>query len=322
MKSLKKIELHLHLEGAAPPDFVRGLADQRGLAIPDIFDENGNYAWRDFSHFLKVYEAATDLIRTPEDYAKLVSTVLEQEAEHGAIYVELFVSPEFCGGGDVSAWREYLAAMTEAAASLRAQGVDSRGIVTPIRHFGAERSRKTAICAAETTGDWITGFGLAGAEGIGAATDFAWAFDCAREAGLGLTCHAGEWAGPASVREALELGVTRIGHGVRAIEDPLLVSELAERGITLEVCPGSNVSLGLYPTFSAHPIAELADAGCRVTISTDDPPFFHTDLTHEYDRLSDAFGWADPDFKQMNNWAAEAAFCDDTTRKNLIAALD
>lgn len=315
------IELHLHLEGAAPPAFIRGLAARKGVDLGGIFDARGHYAYRDFPEFLRVYEAATSVIQTPRDYADLLAVVLEQAAENGAIYAELFVSPAFCGGGDLAAWRDYLAAMTEAAARMRAQGIDSRGIVTAIRHFGPDRARASAICAAETAGGWIAGFGMGGDETIGKATDFAWSFDCAREAGLGLTCHAGEWGGPDSVRQALALGCTRIGHGVRAVGDAALMRELADRGTVLEVCPGSNIALGLYPDWPAHPIARLADAGVKVTVSTDDPPFFHTSLRHEYDRLADAFGWSDPEFAELNRIALDAAFCDAATRETLAARL-
>ncbi|MFV0385163.1 adenosine deaminase [Paracoccus sp. (in: a-proteobacteria)] len=314
---MKKIELHLHLEGAAPPAFIRGLALEKGLDPGRIFDAHGNYAYSGFADFLRVYEAATGTLTTPQDYARLLAEVLERSAENGVIYTELFVSPEFCGGGDLSAWRDYLAAMTEVADRMRAQGIDSRGIVTCIRHFGPERARRSAICAAETSGGWITGFGMGGAEDVGQATDFGWSFDCAREAGLGLTCHAGEWGGFDSIRQALDLGVSRIGHGVRAIENPELVCDLARRGIVLEVCPGSNIALGLWRDWQAHPIATLVDAGVKVTVSTDDPPFFHTTMQHEYDRLADAFGWGDTEFAQINLWAAEAAFCDAATRDRL-----
>lgn len=323
---IPKLELHLHLEGAADPGFVRGLAQRKGRGLPPIFDEAGAYRFDGFNGFLKTYEAATALIETPADYAALVRHVLENAGEQGAIYVELFVSPEFCGGADLAAWRDYLAAMEEAAASMRRDGVDSRAILTCIRHLGPERARRSALCAAETGAAdgtaWVAGFGMGGAEGMGKATDFAWSFDCAREAGLGLTCHAGEWAGPDSIREALALGVSRIGHGVRAVEDAALVRDLAARGTLLEVCPGSNLALGLYPDMAAHPVARLLDGGCRVCISTDDPPFFATDLGREYDRLADAFGWGEAEFLQMNLWAAEGAFCDAATRTALIQRLE
>ncbi|MBU3030478.1 adenosine deaminase [Paracoccus marinaquae] len=314
---MKKIELHLHLEGAAPPGFIRGLAAEKGVDLSGIFDARGHYAYSGFDHFLRVYEAATGVLETPRDYARLLAEVLERSAEEGVIYTELFVSPEFCGGGDLAAWRDYLAAMAEVAARMRGQGIDSRGLVTCIRHFGPDRARASARCAAETAGDWITGFGMGGAEAMGRATDFAWSFDCAREAGLGLTCHAGEWGGPDSIRQALSLGVSRLGHGVRAIDDPALIRDLAEAGTVLEVCPGSNIALGIWPDWPAHPIARLAEAGVKVTVSTDDPPFFHTSMRREYDRLAEAFGWGETEFRQINLWAAEAAFCDADTRARL-----
>ncbi|WP_154493917.1 MULTISPECIES: adenosine deaminase [unclassified Paracoccus (in: Bacteria)] len=314
---MKKIELHLHIEGAAPPGFIRALAAEKHLDLGRIFDAQGNYAYRDFPEFLRIYEAATSVLTSPQDYARLLAEVLEQCASHGAIHVELFVSPEFCGGADLFAWRDYLAAMQEVADKAAGQGISSRAILTAIRHFGPERARKTAICAAETMGDWVTGLGIGGAEDAGDLADFAWSFDCAREAGLGLTAHAGEWRGPDSIRDALALGVTRIGHGIRAIEDPALVSELAQRGITLEVCPGSNVALGVVSGWAAHPIASLADAGVRVTVSTDDPPFFRTNLSQEYQMLAETFGWAEAEFRQMNLWAVDAAFCDETTKDRL-----
>lgn len=314
---MKKIELHLHLEGAAPAPFIRSLAAEKHLDLSRAFDADGHYAYRDFSEFLRVYEAATSVLQTPQDFARLLAEVLERSAEQGVVYTELFVSPEFCGGAELSAWRDYLAAMTEVAARMRVQGIDSRGIVTAIRHFGPDRARKSAICAAETAGEWITGFGMGGAETTGRATDYAWSFDCAREAGLGLTCHAGEWGGPESIRDALALGVSRIGHGVRAIEDPALVRDLAARETVLEICPGSNIALGLWPDWAAHPIARLVDAGVKLTVSTDDPPFFHTTMRHEYARLADAFGWGEQEFMQMNRWAIDAAFCDEETRARL-----
>ena len=315
--TMKKIELHLHLEGAAPPAFIRGLAAEKHQDLSGIFDAEGHYAYRDFRDFLRVYEAAASVLHGPRDYARLLEEVLANCAEQGVIHAELFVSPEFCGGADLHAWKDHLAAMEEVAQRMEGQGISSRAIVTPIRHFGPEQARKSAICAAETSGGWVTGLGLGGAEDVGKPQDFAWSYDCAREAGLGLTIHAGEWCGPQSIRDALTLGVTRIGHGVRAIEDPALVRDLAERQVTLECCPGSNIALGIYRDWPDHPIARLADAGVRVTVSTDDPPFFHTDLMREYDRLAQAFGWAEAEFTQMNLWAVDAAFCNDSTKTRL-----
>ncbi|AWX93815.1 adenosine deaminase [Paracoccus mutanolyticus] len=317
MKSLKKVELHLHIEGAAPPAFVRGLAAEKGHDLSGVFDHRGQYRLRRFKDFLKVYDAISGVMETPADYARLLSAVLSECGEQGVVYAELFVSPEFCGGGDLSAWRDYLGAMEEVARTYALSGVESRAILTCIRHLGPDRAKRTAICAAETGGGWVAGLGLAGAEDVGEARDYAWAFDCAREAQLGLTAHAGEFCGPDSIRGALELGVSRIGHGIRAIEDPALVRYLADKGVTLEVCPGSNIALQVVRDWQTHPIARLADASVRVTVSTDDPPFFQTSLSREYDRLAETFGWGESEFRQMNLWAVEAAFCDEDTRTRL-----
>lgn len=321
---LPKVELHLHLEGAAPPAFIRGLAREKHMDIAGIFDADGNYAFTDFWQFLKVYEAATETLKTPEDYQRLTLAVLEQSAASGVVYTETFLSPDFCGGRDLIAWREYLHAMQEAADQAeRDMGITLRGIITCIRHFGPDKARETARVAAETAGDWIVGFGIAGDEKICKPKDFSYAFDVAREAGLRLTAHAGEWGGPESVRDALlALRPERIGHGVRAIEDLALVDELAERGIVLEVCPGSNIALGLYKGWREHPISDLHRRGVKVTISTDDPPFFHTTMAREYDRLNAAFEWDEGMFQSIARASLDAAFCDADTRARILTLLE
>ncbi|OYU17761.1 MAG: adenosine deaminase [Rhodobacteraceae bacterium PARR1] len=320
---MPKVELHLHLEGAAPPAFIRGLAKEKKIDIAGIFDADGNYSYTDFWHFLKVYEAATSVLTKPEDYHRLTLAVLEESAKSGVVYSETFLSPDFCGGRDIGAWREYLAAMREAADQAERQmGISLRGIITCIRHFGPDKARETARCAADTAGDWIVGFGIAGDEKIGKPKDFRWSFDCAREAGLRLTAHAGEWGGPESVRDAIrDLEVERIGHGVRAIEDLSLVDEIAEKGIVLEVCPGSNIALGIYPGWRKHPISELHRRGVKVTISTDDPPFFHTTMAREYELLNRAFDWDDGMFRDIARASLDAAFCDADTKARIAKTL-
>lgn len=322
--AMPKVELHLHLEGAAPPAFIRGIAQEKNTDLSRIFDENGAYAYRDFTEFLRVYEAATSVLQSPEDYHRLTRAVLAESAASGVVYSEAFLSPDFCGGRDVGAWREYLAALQEAAAEAeRDDGIILRGIVTCIRHFGPEKAKETALCAAETAGDWIVGFGIAGDENIGEPEDFLWSFDMAREAGLRLTAHTGEWRGPKDIAKTIDvLRVERIGHGVRAIDDLALVDRLAEDGVVLEVCPGSNIALGIYPDWRAHPIARLHERGVKVTISTDDPPFFHTTMNHEFDRLADAFGWDEAELMAINRNAAEAAFCNEPTREKILKELE
>lgn len=321
---LPKVELHLHLEGAAPPAFIRGLARRKSMDISGIFAEDGGYAHSGFAHFLKVYEAATGVLTGPEDYHRLLLAVAEESAASGVVYSETFVSPDFCGGRDLHAWRDHVSALAEAADEAeRKMGVTFRAIVTPIRHFGPDKARQAALCAAETAGRFVVGFGLAGDETLGKPRDFAWSFDMAREAGLRLTCHAGEWGGPESIRDALrDLRVERIGHGVRAIEDLALVDDLAERGTVLELCPGSNIALGLYPGWRRHPIGELFHRGVKVTVSTDDPPFFRTTMAREYDRLAEAFDWDEGVFRQIARTSLDAAFCDPDTRARIAQLLE
>lgn len=321
---LPKIELHLHLEGAAPPAFIRQLAHEKRIDLSGIFKPDGSYDFRDFTHFLSVYEAACEVLKSPEDFRRLTLAILEESAANGVVYSEAFLTPDFCGGGDLQAWRDYLSAIQDAADEAeRKFNITLRGVVTCVRHFGPEQAKISARCAADTAGDWITGFGMGGNEAVGKQGDFEWAFDCAREAGLRLTTHAGEFGGPDSVRDAIrDLGVERVGHGVRAIEDPDVIREIIDRDITLEVCPGSNVVLGLYPDFTAHPIAQLRDAGVKVTVSTDDPPFFHTTMRREYEMLGEAFDWQAEDFTALNETALNAAFCDDDTRARVKKRLE
>ena len=323
-QSMPKVELHLHHEAAAPPAFIRALAKEKNIDISGIFDELGNYVYRDFDEFLKVYEAACLPLQSPEDFRRLTLAAMEEAASHGVIYAETFVSPDFCGGGDLLAWRDYLAAMADAGAQAeRDFGITLRTIVTCIRHFGPEQAKTAALCAAETKGDFLTGFGMAGGEMVGRPGDYAYSFDLAREAGLQLTCHAGEWGGPDMVADTIrDLKVARVGHGINAIKDLALVDEIAEQGIVLEVCPGSNVVLGAVPSWQAHPIEKLRERGVKVTVSTDDPPFFHTNMTYEFDMLAKTFGWNDDDFRALNKTAIDAAFCDNATRARITEKLE
>lgn len=322
-KSHPKAELHLHLEGAAPPAFIRGLAKEKNIDLSGIFTADGHYDYRDFDHFLQVYDAACTVLTGPEEFYRLTKAVLEESASHGVVYSECFISPDFCGGGDVAAWRDYLAAMEAAADEMEAEGITLRAIVTAVRHIGPEQSRQTAKCAVETMGRFLTGFGLAGAELMHTPADFAYAFDMAREAGLRLTAHAGEWGGADMVRATLDdLKVERIGHGIGAISDPDLIKRLVEENVTLEVCPGSNVVLRAVDGWASHPIAKLREAGVPVTVSTDDPPFFHTTMTDEFANLERHFGWGAAEFDEVNQNALRAAFCDDDTRASIAKRLE
>jgi adenosine deaminase len=322
-KTVPKVELHLHLEGAAPPDFIRRLGVEKNIDLTGLFDADGAYQYSGFAQFLAAYERACTVLQSPDDFRRLVRAVLAQSAAHNVIYTEIFIAPDFCGGGDAVAWDEFFSAMCEGAAEARAaHGIEARFISTCVRHFGSAKARVAATRSAEKAGDMLVGFGMGGNEGFGTAADYTSSFEQAAEAGLHLTTHAGEFDGPASVTRSLDhLRVARIGHGVRAVEDADLVHRLAAENITLEVNPGSNIALCVYPGWPQHPIDRLRAAGVPVTISTDDPPFFHTDMTHEYDMLQGVFGWGANDFRAVNEVALAAAFCDEKTKAKLLARL-
>ena len=238
-----------------------------------------------------MYEAATRELTEPMDFYRLTRAVLDQSEAHAVVYTEAFLSPDFCGYVELGPWREYLSAIQEAAQEAeKAHGIVMKGSVTCIRHFVPDKAKHAAFCAAETSGDFICGFGMGGAE---------------------------------SVRQAIfDLKVERLGHGVQVIEDSHLLDEVIARKIMLEVCPGSNVALGIYPDTHSHPIEKLRNLGVNILVSTDDPPFFHTDMTKEYTALSCAFGWGKEDFKALNKTALITAFCNNNTKDKLIKRLD
>jgi adenosine deaminase len=318
---LKKVELHCHLEGAAPPALTLAQARKYNIDISAHLSD-GVYVWHDFASFLTCYDKISEVYKTGEDYALLTETYLAELAGIGTIYSELIVSPDH--GKRIGLGADaYIEGVCEGIRRARAaSGIEARLIVTGERHFGPDSVIGAAEYAAQAQNPLITGFNLAGEERMGRVADYVRAFDIARDAGLGLTIHAGEVCGAFSVVDALDaVRPARIGHGVRAIEDADLVKRLADQGTVLEVCPGSNIALKVFPDFQSHPLRALKQAGVRVTISSDDPPFFHTSLEREYELASGVFGFSDAEIDEMTRTGLEAAFVDEATRKALLASL-
>ena len=320
---LPKAELHVHLEGTAPPELVRRIAARNGLAVPDgMLDRDGRFRYTDFLDFLRTYDLAASVIRTGEDYRDITYEYLCSCANAGALYVELTASPDHAALVGLSD-AEHLDGIARGIdAARRDTRIEGRILISAVRNFGVEQALRVARYAAGLPHPYVVGFSMAGDEANFPAADFAEAFSLAAEAGLGCTIHAGEWAGPESVRAALELPITRISHGVRAIEDPVLVDELAARAIVLECCPTSNVVLGVYPSFAEHPLPRLRDAGVRITLGSDDPPYFGASIEAEYEVCAEHLGFGESDLLEITETAISAAFCDDELRDALWARLD
>ncbi|RWP37204.1 MAG: adenosine deaminase [Mesorhizobium sp.] len=317
-----KAELHCHIEGAAAPELVIRQAQKYGKDTSPYI-QDGSFVWHDFSSFLAAYDFSSDLFRTEEDYARLADHYLTSLARDGAIYSEIFTSPDHAGKAGLSP-RAYTDALGEGMARAKAKtGIEGRMIVTGVRNAGVESIEQAARFAARCGHPLVTGFGVAGDERMGDLEDYVRAFEIAREAGLGITVHAGELMGWESVKAALDhIRPARIGHGVRAIENPDLVRRIADEGVVLECCPSSNIALKVIDSFADHPFPALLAAGCKVTLNSDDPPYFRTSLKREYDIAAEHFSMNDKALAAVTRTAIDAAFVDRKTKAMLLGRLD
>ena len=317
---LPKAELHVHLEGTATPELVQRLALRNGIPLPKrLLNEHGRFHYGDFLDFLRAYDLAASVIKTGEDYRDITYEYLCACGREGAIYVELTASPDHAQMMGMS-HAEHIGGIAQGIDDARQTcGIEGRIIISAVRNFGVERALAVASYAAQETHPYVVGFSMAGDEANFPIGDFAEAYAIAAAAGLGCTVHAGEWAGPDSVRAALALPVTRIDHGVRAVEDPALVDELAARRMVLNTCPTSNVVLGVFPGFDEHPLPQLRDAGVRLTLGSDDPPYFGATIGGEYQVCFERLGFSVEDLSAVTLTAIDAAFCDEELKAALRA---
>jgi adenosine deaminase len=321
--AIPKAELHVHLEGTADPALISRIARRNLMELPaGMLANEHEFDWSGFLHFLQTYDLAASVIRTPEDYRDVTFEYLAACAQEGAVYVELIASPDHATAVGLSD-EEHFDAIAQGIDDARERfGIEARIVATCLRNRGVEGAEEVAQRVVAARHPYVVGFNMAGDEAGFPPEPFARAFAIAADGGLGCTVHAGEHAGPESVRGAMDLpGITRISHGVRAIEDPSLVEELAERGLVLEVCPGSNIALGVYPSFEAHPLPALHAAGVRVTLGSDDPPYFATSIGREYEMAKDRMGFGEADLVGMTRTALDAAFADEAARADLLGRL-
>jgi adenosine deaminase len=312
-------ELHVHLEGTAPPDLVRRLAARNGVPLPEgLFAAPDRFAWDGFLDFLNTYDRAASVIRTAADYRDVTYEYLISCAAQGALYVELIASPDHAASVGLSDAEHYGGIAQGIDDARRDSGIEARILVTAIRNLGVAAAEAIARRLEGERHPYIVGFNLAGDEAGYPPAQFAAAYAIAAGAGLGCTVHAGEHAGAESVREALTLPISRISHGVRAIEAPDLVETLAERAIVLEVCPTSNIATGVYASYAEHPMRALYEAGVKLTLGSDDPPYFGASIGGEYALARERLGFGEGELETITRTAIEASFADDALKRALL----
>jgi aminodeoxyfutalosine deaminase len=306
-----KIELHVHLEGTVRPDTLRDIARRNDYPLPDDLD--AVYRCKDIPQFSELFVLAVGALTYYDDFRQVVVDYAAEAKTHGAVYLEAIFAPRLRHGLDTD---EVFAGYCDGAREAgELHGVEVRLTPDIPRVYTLEEGLATAEYAVKYRDRGVVGIGLGGLPEEGFPPEpYAEAFALARDGGLASVPHAGEGAGPDSIRGALDaLHADRIRHGIRAVEDPELLAELAEREIVLDVCPISNVRLGVVPRLEEHPLPQLVAAGVRCSISTDDPAMFDTDLTQDYEAAA-SLGVSPRDAYEAG---LAGALFDDETRERL-----
>ncbi len=325
---LPKAHLHLHFTGSMRHSTLVDLAAQRGVHLPDALVDD----WpprlhatdeRGWFRFQRLYDIARSVLQTPDDLRRLLRETAEDEAAEGSGWLEIQVDPSGYAarfGGLTPTVELVLDAAREAAA---VSGVGIGVVIAANRTRHPLDAKTLARLAVRYAGGGVVGFGLSNDERRGRAYDFEGAFRIAKRGGLLSNPHGGELLGPASVRECLEnLDADRIGHGVRAVEDPRLLARLAERGVTLEVCPSSNVGLGVAATAADVPVRRLYEAGASIALGADDPLLFGSRLARQYDLVRTEQGFSDLELADLARQSIRASAAPPDVRARLLTGVD
>jgi adenosine deaminase/aminodeoxyfutalosine deaminase len=311
LRSLPKTELHVHLEGTVTPETLVELSrrhDDQGMTLEEA---RSLYHYTDFTGFLLAFKAVSERLRSPEDYELITYRMLQRLAAQGVVHAEAYVSV-----GVVYYWRRiefeplFYAMETARVRAEQEFGITLYWIFDAVRHFGPEEAARVFRKAAELRQKWpsIVGIGIGGDERRTGAEPFRELYQEAKDAGLRLTAHAGETMGPESIWAALNIGAERIGHALSAQLDPDLMEVLAERQVPLEICVTSNLRTGCCPSLDEHPVRRYFDAGLMVTLNSDDPAMFESDLQDEYRLAHDAFGFTPEHLRELAANSVEASF--------------
>ncbi|MET7932518.1 adenosine deaminase [Streptomyces sp. NPDC005322] len=325
---LPKAHLHLHFTGSMRPGTLLELADKYGVHLPEALsggepprlratDERGWF------RFQRLYDIARSCLREPDDIRRLVREAAEEDVRDGARWLEIQVDPTSYAprlGGLIPALEIILDAVETAS---RDTGLGMRVLVAANRMKHPLEARTLARLAVRYADRGVVGFGLSNDERRGFARDFDRAFAIARDGGLLAAPHGGELSGPASVRDCLDdLGAARVGHGVRAAEDPRLLARLADRGVTCEVCPASNVALGVYEKPKDVPLRTLYDAGVPMALGADDPLLFGSRLAAQYELAREHHDFTDAELAELARQSVRGSAAPEDVRRKLLAGID
>jgi len=319
---MPKVELHVHLEGSIQPATLFELAERNGVHLParNLEDLASFYRFRDFPHFIEVYVTVTSCLRTIKDYQLIAYQFGVQCAQQNIRYAEVTFTIATNMRLSGLSWQEILGGLNAG----RAQAQQEFGVlwnwIFDISRDNPDTQDAVVEIALAARDQGVVALGLGGSEADFPPELFSRAFTRALQGDIGRVPHAGETAGPASIWDALKLlHAQRIGHGVRAIEDSRLIEVLQQQRIPLEICPTSNLRLGVYPDYATHPLRRLWDAGLLITIGSDDPPLFGADLNHEYQVLIDHFGFSAAELEQVSLNGLEVSFLDEVEKARLKA---
>ncbi|MBZ4320639.1 adenosine deaminase [Streptomyces huiliensis] len=328
VRLLPKAHLHLHFTGSMRPATLLELADKYGVHLPEALsggepprlratDERGWF------RFQRLYDIARSCLRSPDDIRRLVREAAEEDVRDGSGWLEIQVDPTSYAprlGGLIPALEVILDAVETAS---RDTGLGIRVLVAANRMKHPLDARTLARLAVRYADRGVVGFGLSNDERRGFARDFDRAFEIAREGGLLAAPHGGELSGPASVRDCLDdLHAGRVGHGVRAAEDPRLLRKLAERGVTCEVCPSSNVALGVYEKPADVPLRTLFDAGVPMALGADDPLLFGSRLAAQYQLAREHHGFTDEELAELARQSIRGSVAPGDVKGRLLAGVD
>ncbi|MBD2539544.1 adenosine deaminase [Coleofasciculus sp. FACHB-SPT36] len=323
LHQLPKVELHLHLEGAIPLTALWQLIEKYNAvsSVGSFSQMEQKFQYKDFQHFIDTWVWKNNFLREYEDFTLIASKVAEDLASQNVIYVEAFYSP-----GDFIRHGLEPQKLTEAirkGLDVHADKITVNLVADLIRDFGPEQGMTWVKQIHEVKNLGVLGIGIGGSEQTFPPEPYEAVYEQARNLGFKTSAHAGEAAGSQSIWGAIRsLKVDRIGHGVRAIDDPELVSFLKSEQIPIEMCPISNLRTGVVADISLHPIKKLYEEGLLITVNTDDPKMFNSSLAYEYKILVEKLGFSLDDIVNLIKNAIKSSWCDDTEKMELLGKIE